>query len=84
MGTQELASSATMRPHPPAGRPDGIQWRLVNALLGRPVLPSGVAPLTVVATTVRYGEDPRAEVRFAAGHEEKYPLAVRCSPCYSR
>jgi ribosome biogenesis GTPase A len=49
---------------------------LINALLGRPVLPSGVTPLTAVATTVRYGEDPGAEVRFGDGHEEKYPLAA--------
>ena len=49
---------------------------LVNALLGRPVLPSGVTPLTAVATTVRYGEDPHAEVRFADGHEEKHPLTA--------
>jgi GTP-binding protein EngB required for normal cell division len=49
---------------------------LINALLGRPVLPSGVTPLTAVATTVRYGEDPHVEVRFADGHEEKYPLAA--------
>jgi len=49
---------------------------LVNALLGRLVLPSGVTPLTAVATTVRYGEDPHAEVRFADGHEEKHPLAA--------
>jgi len=47
---------------------------LVNALLGRPVLPSGVTPLTAVATTVRYAEDPHAQVRFADGHEEKHPL----------
>jgi GTP-binding protein EngB required for normal cell division len=49
---------------------------LVNALLGRDVLPSGVTPLTAVATTVRYGEDERAEVRFLDGHEEKHSLAV--------
>jgi len=49
---------------------------LINALLGRPVLPSGVTPLTAVVTTVRYGEDSRAEVRFGDGHEEKYPLAA--------
>jgi GTP-binding protein EngB required for normal cell division len=49
---------------------------LVNALLGRDVLPSGVTPLTAVATTVRYGEDERAEVRFLDGHEEKQSLAV--------
>jgi len=49
---------------------------LINALLGRPVLPAGVTPLTAVATTVRYGEDPHAEVRFGDGHEEKHPLAA--------
>jgi hypothetical protein len=45
---------------------------LINALLGRAVLPAGVTPLTAVATTVRYGDDPHAEVRFADGHEEKH------------
>src|ERR1700691_1684216 len=49
---------------------------LVNALLGRHVLPSGVTPLTAVTTTVRYGDDERAEVRFLDGHDEKHPLAV--------
>ena len=49
---------------------------LINALLGRPVLPAGVTPLTAVATTVRYGDDPHAEVRFADGHEEKQPLTA--------
>ena len=49
---------------------------LVNALLGRDLLPSGVTPLTAVTTTVRYGDDERAEVRFLDGHGEKHPLAV--------
>ena len=49
---------------------------LVNAMLGREVLPSGVTPLTAVTTTVRYGEDERAEVRFLDGHDEKHPLAA--------
>ena len=49
---------------------------LINALLGRDVLPSGVTPLTAVATTVRYGNDPRAEVLFLDGHEEKHPLTA--------
>ena len=49
---------------------------LINALLGRRVLPSGVTPLTAVATTVRYGVDPRAEVLFLDGHEEKHPLTA--------
>jgi predicted GTPase len=48
---------------------------LINALLGRAVLPAGVTPLTAVATTVRYGNDPRAQVRFADGHEEKQPMS---------
>jgi GTP-binding protein EngB required for normal cell division len=49
---------------------------LVNALLGRAVLPAGVTPVTAVATTVRYGDDPRAEVRFADGREEKQPVSA--------
>ena len=49
---------------------------LVNAMLGREVLPSGVTPLTAVTTTVRYGDDERAEVRFLDGHDEKHPLAA--------
>ena len=49
---------------------------LINALLGRAVLPAGVTPLTTVVTTVRYGEDPRAEVRFLDGHAERHPLAA--------
>jgi hypothetical protein len=49
---------------------------LINALLGRDVLPSGVTPLTAVTTTVRYGDDEHAEVRFLDGHDEKYPLAA--------
>ena len=49
---------------------------LINALLGRAVLPAGVTPLTAVVTTVRYGDDPHAEVRFTDGHEEKQPLTA--------
>jgi GTP-binding protein EngB required for normal cell division len=49
---------------------------LVNALLGRDVLPSGVTPLTAVTTTVRYGDDERSEVRFLDGHDEKHPLTM--------
>jgi GTP-binding protein EngB required for normal cell division len=49
---------------------------LINALLDRDVLPSGVTPLTAVATTVRYGNDPRAEALFLDGHQEKYPLTA--------
>jgi Dynamin family len=48
---------------------------LINALLARDVLPSGVTPLTAVATTLRYGDDPRIAVAFLDGHEEKHPLS---------
>jgi Dynamin family len=59
-----------------AGEAERGKSTLINALLGRSVLPAGVIPLTAVATTVRYGDDPRAEVRFADGHDEKQPLTA--------
>jgi hypothetical protein len=40
---------------------------LLNALVGQPVLPVGVVPVTAVVTVVRHGERPSARVRFAAG-----------------
>ncbi|HEY1628172.1 MAG TPA: dynamin family protein [Streptosporangiaceae bacterium] len=49
---------------------------LINALLGRRLLPSGVTPLTAVATTVRYGDDPHVLVRLPGGHQEKHPLTA--------
>lgn len=49
---------------------------LVNALLGRAVLPAGVTPLTALATTVRYGTDPGARAVFADGHAEHFPLSA--------
>lgn len=39
----------------------------VNALLGAPVLPTAVIPLTSIVTAVTFGPDPRAEIRFADG-----------------
>lgn len=38
---------------------------LMNAILGGPYLPTGALPMTSVLTTVRYGSEPRAEVRRA-------------------
>jgi len=51
---------------------------LLNALVGRAVLPTGVAPVTSVATVLRFGPQPRARVRFAGapGWEEIVPSAV--------
>jgi tRNA U34 5-carboxymethylaminomethyl modifying GTPase MnmE/TrmE len=49
---------------------------LVNALLGRPVLPSGVTPLTALATAVRYGHDEGVTAVLRDGHAERYPLSA--------
>ena len=50
---------------------------LINALLGREVLPAGVTPLTAVPATVvgaRRGEEG-IEVRFTSGGSDHFPLA---------
>lgn len=43
---------------------------IVNALLGRDVLPTGVTPVTAVATVVRHGTPERLTARFADGRRE--------------
>jgi hypothetical protein len=43
---------------------------ILNALIGRPLLPAGVIPVTAVITIVRYGPDVRAIVHFDDGHEQ--------------
>jgi len=45
---------------------------LVNALLGEAVLPTGVLPLTAIATELTFGE-PVAVVEFLDGHAESIP-----------
>jgi len=40
---------------------------LLNALVGDPVLPTGVVPITAVPTVLRYGEKRSARVRFQGG-----------------
>jgi small GTP-binding protein len=49
---------------------------LVNALLGRALLPVGVTPLTALATTVRYGRDEGVSAVFRDGGVESFPLAA--------
>jgi small GTP-binding protein len=49
---------------------------LVNALLGRLVLPMGVTPLTALATTVRYGQDEGATAVFRDGRSQSFPLSA--------
>ncbi|HXZ13102.1 MAG TPA: dynamin family protein [Candidatus Sulfotelmatobacter sp.] len=47
---------------------------LVNALVERPVLPMGIAPVTSVPTLIRYGPSPSARVRLQGGGWTKIPL----------
>lgn len=49
---------------------------LVNRLVGREILPTGVVPVTSVATTLSHGAEERLEVSFRAGHVETQPLAA--------
>ena len=47
---------------------------LINALLRRDVLPTGVVPLTSVVTSIAAGEHDRLRVCFEDGREEERPL----------
>jgi small GTP-binding protein len=47
---------------------------LINALLGRDVLPTGVLPLTTVVTTIRFGSRERILIRHVDGQEYERPL----------
>jgi GTP-binding protein EngB required for normal cell division len=40
---------------------------LINALLGKAILPMAVVPLTSIVTEVRHGEDPSATIEFLDG-----------------
>ena len=48
---------------------------LINALLERDVLPTGVVPLTSVVTTISAGERDRLVIRFSDGRDDERPLA---------
>ena len=48
---------------------------LINALLARDVLPTGVIPLTSVVTTIGAGERDRLTIFFQDGRREEQPLA---------
>lgn len=37
---------------------------LINALIGKPILPAKLTPTTAVITVIKYGEEPRAVVRY--------------------
>jgi small GTP-binding protein len=48
---------------------------VVNALLGRDVVPSAVTPLTAVVTTLLYGTDEHVVVTFISGAVQRRPLS---------
>ena len=48
---------------------------VANALIGRDVLPSGVTPLTAIATTLVHGTDEHVMVTFTAGTTQRRPLS---------
>jgi GTPase SAR1 family protein len=47
---------------------------LINSLLGEPILPTGMIPLTSMVTLLRYGEEPGAEIWFENGDKRPIPL----------
>jgi ribosome biogenesis GTPase A len=47
---------------------------LINALLGRAVLPTGVVPLTSVVTAIGPGDRDRLVVRYGDGRDRERPL----------
>lgn len=49
---------------------------LLNALVGRDVLPTGVVPVTAVATTLRADADERVVARFDDGSVRTRPLSA--------
>jgi hypothetical protein len=47
---------------------------LVNALLGAPILPTGIIPLTSVVTKIQYGMIDEAIIQYNGGRTESVPL----------
>ncbi len=48
---------------------------LLNALIGEPILPSGVVPVTAVPTILRFGESLGARVRLRSGEWTEIAIA---------
>jgi hypothetical protein len=46
----------------------------LNHLLGRPLLPVGVLPVTSVVTEIQWGPEERAGILFADGRREQVPV----------
>lgn len=56
------------------GRVSSGKSSLLNQILGAPVLPVGVTPITAVPTRITAGETPAAVVRFAEGKPREIVL----------
>jgi GTP-binding protein EngB required for normal cell division len=56
------------------GRVSSGKSSLLNALLGKDILPVGINPITAVPTKLRSGQKSRAIITFADGHSEEIPL----------
>jgi GTP-binding protein EngB required for normal cell division len=56
------------------GRVSSGKSSLLNALLGKDILPVGINPITAVPTRLRSGPHARAVITFVDGHSEKIPL----------
>jgi ribosome biogenesis GTPase A len=54
---------------------------LLNALLGAPLLPAGVIPVTAIPTFIRAGEKPKAKISFGS---DKAPVEVSGEPDIKR
>ncbi|MGA2717035.1 MAG: dynamin family protein [Bryobacteraceae bacterium] len=46
----------------------------LNHLLGQPLLPIGVIPVTSVVTEIQWGADERADILFSDGRREQVPV----------
>lgn len=46
----------------------------LNHLLGRPLLPVGVIPVTSVVTEIQWGSQERAEILFSDGRSDRVPV----------
>ena len=49
---------------------------LLNALIGYPILPAGVIPVTTVPTVIRHGDDVGARVRFSNTDWSDIPIGA--------
>lgn len=56
------------------GRFKAGKTTFLNDLLGRPLLPVGVIPVTSVVTEIEYGKPERAEIEFQDGRREEVPV----------